>query len=218
LRTVIERIEETIRIARFKVPGNERIDQIITENDKIIAIAASTGGPEAVNTVIKGLPAQTPPILIVQHMPAMLTYQFAQRLDRTGKIASKEAANTEYLQKNLALVAQGDLHMRAVKRQGRLLVECYEGAKLHGVRPAADILFDSLAEIMGKNVIGVVLTGMGADGARGLKNLKAKGAKTIGQNEETCVVYGMPRVAFEMGAIDYQLPIDKIADKIIQLI
>ncbi|MCL2171155.1 MAG: CheB methylesterase domain-containing protein [Defluviitaleaceae bacterium] len=217
MRNVCIHIEEFIRIQRFKIPGDERISQIITAHDKVIAIAASTGGPDAVNTVIKGLPANTPPILIAQHMPAMLTHQFAQRLDRTGKMMVKEAAQTEYLQKNLAIVAPGDFHMRVVKRQNRLMVECFQGAKLHGVRPAADILFDSLADILGKNVIGVVLTGMGVDGARGLKNLKAKGAATIGQNEATSVVYGMPKAAYDLGAVDYQLPIDKIADKIAQL-
>ena len=185
--------------------------------DKIIAIASSTGGPEAVDTIIKGLPANTPPILIVQHMPALLTAQFADRLDKAGKLSVKEAENRECIQRNWAFVAPGDFHMRVVRSGHRVMVECFKADKMHGVRPAADILFDSLAEIGATNVIGVVLTGMGVDGAAGLKRLKSLGAVTIGQDKKSSVVYGMPKAAYEMGAVDFQLPLDKIAGKIMQL-
>ncbi|MCL2415888.1 MAG: CheB methylesterase domain-containing protein [Defluviitaleaceae bacterium] len=217
-RNVVGRVEFFNRIRTFKLPGSERPSQAINDKDKIIAIAASTGGPEALNTIMKNLPNNTPPILIVQHMPSMLTYQFAARMDKSSKITVKEASMQEYLQKNLALVAPGDFHMRMIKRNSRLLVECFQAAKMHGVRPAADILFDSMAELVGANTIGVILTGMGSDGARGLQRLKQKGAITIGQNEASSVVYGMPKVAFDIGAVDYQLPIDRIADKIMQLV
>lgn len=186
--------------------------------DKIIAIASSTGGPEAVDTVIKGLPANTPPILIVQHMPAILTAQFAARLDRVGQISAKEAEDGDFLQRNWALVAPGNFHMKVEKDGHRLMVRCFQSAKMHGVRPAADILFDSLAELGIKNVVGVVLTGMGADGAAGLKKLRDMGAVTIGQDKKSSVVYGMPKAAFDAGAVDFQLPLDRIAEKIVQLI
>jgi len=186
--------------------------------DKVIAIAASTGGTDALYKVITSLPAKVPPILIVQHMPSMFTYQFAQRLNGAAKFTVKEASLQDYACPNQALVAPGDYHMKVMRKAGRLGIECVNGAKMHGVRPAADVLFESMAEVMGQNVIGVILTGMGVDGARGLSLLKRKGAKIIGQNEATCVVYGMPKAAADMGIVDYQLGIDDIANKIASLI
>jgi len=214
-RNVIDRIELFVRNYQPMRPA-EILDAAKID-DTVVAIAASTGGTEALHAVLSGLPANVPPILIVQHMPSVFTHQFATRLDRACKFEVKEAAVNDYVKANQALIAPGDFHMKMVRHRNNLLVECFRGEKLHGVRPAADILFDSMAEFMGKNVIGVVLTGMGIDGARGLYKLKRRGARIIAQDRETSVVYGMPKAAADMGIVDYQLPLSKIAEKITEL-
>jgi len=215
-RNVIERIESFLRNYSPVRPSDIALAADV--NSKIIAIAASTGGTEALNVLLNDLPANVPPILIVQHMPSVFTHQFAMRLDRTAKFAVKEAAVNDFVKQGQALIAPGDLHMKIVKRGTKLLVECFNGDKKHGVRPAADILFESMAEFLGPKVIGVILTGMGADGARGLYLLKRKGAAVIAQDKDSCVVYGMPKAAVDLGVVDYQLPLNKIAGKIIELI
>jgi len=216
LRNIIDRIELFLRSAPATSPSDSR--NAVGVGDKIIAITASTGGTDAIHKVISGLPAKVPPILIVQHMPSVFTYQFAERLNNAAKFAVKEAAIQDYACQNQALIAPGDFHMKVVRRGGRVGIECIKEAKIHGVRPAADVLFESMVEIMGKNVIGVILTGMGADGARGLSLLKRKGAVIIGQDEASSVVYGMPKAAADMGILDYQLPISEIAGRIASLI
>jgi len=216
VRNIIDRIELFQRNSQCMRPSD--LQNAASIDDTIVTIAASTGGTEALHTVLSQLPAGMPPILIVQHMPSVFTHQFAARLDRACKFGVKEASVHDYARASQALVAPGDLHMKVVRQNKNLLIECFRGDKLHGVRPAADILFDSMAEIMGKNVIGVVLTGMGTDGARGLYKLKRKGAKIIAQDRETSVVYGMPKAAVDLGIVDYELPIDKIAGKIVELV
>ncbi len=190
----------------------------VGENDKLVFIAASTGGTEALPVVIRELPAMCPPVLIVQHMPPIFTSQFADRLDRLAKIRVKEAADGDYLKKGLALLAPGDFHMKLVKRNSKLAVVCETGEKVHGVRPSADVLFLSAVPLVRSNTLSVILTGMGVDGANGMLQFHQKGGKTIGQNRETCVVYGMPKAAFDLGAIDYELPLDRIGKKIAELI
>ncbi|MCL2699900.1 MAG: CheB methylesterase domain-containing protein, partial [Defluviitaleaceae bacterium] len=192
------------------------MQKTVDTNSKIIAIASSTGGTEALEKVLKKLPADIAPILIVQHMPSGFTKFFADRLDKIVPMAVSEAKDNDYLQKGLALIAPADKHMRMVRRGSKLMVECFAGQKLHGVMPAADILFESIAPIMRQNVVGVILTGMGADGARGMLLMHNAGAKTIGQDKESCVVYGMPKVAADLGALDMQLPLDRIADAILR--
>ena len=215
VRNIVDRIQLFVRQNLPICPVD--VQNAASINDTMVAIAASTGGTEALHTVLSQLPADMPPILIVQHMPPVFTHQFAERLDKVCKFAVKEAAVNDYVRANQALVAPGDFHMKVVRQKNILLVECFKGDKLHGVRPAADILFNSMAEVMGKNVIGVVLTGMGVDGAKGLYKLKRKGAAIIAQDEATSVVYGMPKAAVDLGVVDYQLPIDKIAEKIVEL-
>jgi len=223
LRHLIDRIEFHMRSyippedSKIVLPAID-LSAAVDINSTIITIAASTGGTEALYKVISSLPARVPPILIVQHMPSVFTYQFAGRLNLAAKFTVKEAAIKESVKPNQAIIAPGGLHMKAVKHGKKLGIECFEGAKVHGVIPAADVLFNSLAEFTGKNVIGVVLTGMGSDGARGLFKLKSKGAVTIAQNKETCVVYGMPKAAVDLGIVDHILPIDKIAEKIMSLV
>lgn len=190
----------------------------VDKNQKIIAIAASTGGTEALPVVLRDLPMNIAPILIVQHMPQMFTGQFADRLDKICKFSVREAKNGDLLKTGLALLAPGDYHMLLIKKGNNLAVECNQSERVHSVRPAADVLFQSISPIVGGNIIGVILTGMGSDGARGLLDLHNKGAKVIGQDAGSCVVYGMPKAAYDLGAVDYQLPLDKIAEKIVNLL
>ena len=184
---------------------------------KIVAIASSTGGTNALEEIIARLPEDMPPIVVVQHMPSGFTKLFADRLNATYKQEIREAQSGDFLMQGQLLLAPADRHMRIVKKQGRLAVDCFVGTRIHGVMPAADVLFESVANVVKSNAVGVVLTGMGSDGARGLLQMKAVGCKNIGQNKETCVVYGMPKAAMDIGAITYELPLEGIADMIVHL-
>lgn len=187
-------------------------------SDQVIVIAASTGGTEALVDLLTVLPANVPPILIVQHMPGGFTTQFADRLNALCKFPVKEAENRDLVKKNQALLAPGGLHMKVKNMSQKLMVECIAGERVHGVIPAADVTFNGMAEFMGKNVIGVVLTGMGRDGARGLYNLKKRGATIFAQDKESCVVYGMPDATVKLGIVDHQMPPEEIARKISTMI
>ena len=184
---------------------------------KIVAIASSTGGTNALEDIIARLPEDMPPIVVVQHMPSGFTKLFADRLNATYKQDIREAQSGDFLMQGQMLLAPADRHIRIVKKQGRLAVDCFVGNRIHGVMPAADVLFESIANVVRGNAVGVVLTGMGSDGARGLLQMKAVGCKNIGQNKETCVVYGMPKAAMDIGAITYELPLEGIADMIVHL-
>lgn len=183
--------------------------------NKILAIGASTGGTEALKDVLMGLPRNAPGTVIVQHMPANFTGPFAERLNSLCAMEVREARNGDSITPGVVLIAPGDYHM-VVRRSGaRYYVEIGSGEKISGHRPSADVLLNSVAKIAGANAIGVILTGMGGDGARGLLAMRNAGAKTIGQNEESCVVYGMPKVAYDIGAVEKQLPLDQIAQGIL---
>lgn len=186
--------------------------------NKILAIGASTGGTEALKDVLMGLPRNAPGTVIVQHMPANFTGPFAERLNSLCAMEVREARNGDSITPGVVLIAPGDYHM-VVRRSGaRYYVEIGSGEKISGHRPSADVLLNSVAKIAGANAIGVILTGMGGDGARGLLAMRNAGAKTIGQNEESCVVYGMPKVAYDIGAVEKQLPLDQIAQGILECI
>lgn len=189
----------------------------VEARQKIIAVGSSTGGTEALPVVLSNLPIAIAPVLIVQHMPSMFTKQLADRIDKMSAITVKEAQNGEFIRKGTAYIAPGDLHMRLVVRQQRLALECFFADKVNGVRPAADILFESVARISGSNAIGVIMTGMGADGARGLVEMHKKSARVIGQTKESCVVYGMPKAAKDLGAVDMEVPLQGIAKKLVEL-
>jgi two-component system chemotaxis response regulator CheB len=198
--------------------GVRDMSKIVSGNKKVIGIASSTGGTSALELILRALPGDIPPVVVVQHMPSGFTKLFADRLDAVLAMKIKEAQTGEYLKQGEILLAPADRHMKLVRQQGALAVECYVGIKMHGVMPAADVLFESMADLLKANGIGVILTGMGADGARGLMLMHNAGAKTIGQDKETCVVYGMPKVAKDLGAVDFELPIHKIAEKILSLV
>ena len=187
-------------------------------SDKIIAIGSSTGGTETVEYIFKQLPEDIPPILLVQHMPPIFTRMFAERLHNSCRISVWEAREGDPLRRGLALIAPGDKHMVIDKRSDGLYVSCVGGERVCNQRPAVDVLFESMAKRLNKdcqNVLGVVLTGMGSDGANGLLALRNKGSSTIGQDKESCVVYGMPRAAYEIGAVQQQLHLNDIASAII---
>lgn len=183
--------------------------------NKILAIGASTGGTEALREVLMGLPRNSPGTVVVQHMPANFTAPFAGRLDSLCAMEVREAKNGDSITPGVVLVAPGDYHM-VVRRSGaRYYVEIGSGEKISGHKPSVDVLFNSVAKIAGANAIGVILTGMGADGAKGLLAMKNAGARTIGQDEASCVVYGMPKVAYDIGAVDKQVPLSKVANSIL---
>ena len=186
--------------------------------NKILAIGASTGGTEAIKDVLMGLPRNAPGTVIVQHMPANFTAAFAQRLNSLCAMEVREAKNGDSITPGVVLIAPGDYHM-VVRRSGaRYYVEIGSGDKVSGHRPSVDVLFHSVAKIAGANAIGVILTGMGSDGAKGLLSMKNAGAKTLGQDEESCIVYGMPKTAFEIGAVQKQASLNKLASNILSLI
>ncbi len=185
--------------------------------DKVIAIGASTGGTEAIKKVITDLPPSSPGIVIVQHMPPGFTKTFAERLNETIMMQVKEAEHGDRIVTGRVLIAPGDFHMRVVRRGGQYLVELDQQEKVSGHRPSVDVLFNSVAQHVGSNAYGVILTGMGSDGAKGLKAMRDAGAKTIGQDELSCVVYGMPKVAYEMGGVQRQIRLDKMTQEIINL-
>lgn len=186
--------------------------------NKIVAIGASTGGTEALKDVLMALPRNAPGTVVVQHMPANFTGPFADRLNTLCAMEIREARNGDSIVPGVVLIAPGDYHM-VVRRSGaRYYVEIGNGDKVSGHRPSADVLLNSVAKIAGSNAIGVILTGMGGDGARGLLAMRNAGAKTIGQDEASSVVYGMPKVAYELGAVEKQMPLLKIAQGILDMI
>lgn len=182
---------------------------------KVIAIGSSTGGTETVLKILMQMPADAPPILIVQHMPPVFTKLYAERANTQCAIKVWEARDGDPLANGLALIAPGDYHMTLEKKNGRFQVACKKGERVCSQCPSVDVLFDSVAQVAKKEAVGVILTGMGADGANGLLQMYRQGAYTIGQDEETCVVYGMPKAAFELGAVSIQLPLSKIPQEIL---
>ncbi|MCW3984654.1 MAG: chemotaxis response regulator protein-glutamate methylesterase [Candidatus Bathyarchaeota archaeon] len=181
--------------------------------DHIISIAASTGGPPAVTKVLTSLPADSPPILIVQHMPKGVTKLFAEGLNERCKFTVKEAQEGDRVQARLALIAPGGFHMVVTKEHR---IHLTTDPPVNYVRPAADVLMQSMAEVYGAKNVGVVLTGMGSDGARGIKAIKEHGGITIAQDQKTSVVYGMPNVAYQTGCVDVVAPLDKIPRQILK--
>ncbi|WP_040949873.1 protein-glutamate methylesterase/protein-glutamine glutaminase [Gorillibacterium massiliense] len=186
--------------------------------DKIIAIGASTGGTEAIFNILQQLPPSTPGIAIVQHIPPVFSRMFAERINNQTALRTKEAQNGDYLETGTVLIAPGDRHMR-VKRVGdRFKVETFEGDRRNGHCPSVDILFESVAKEAGSRGIGIILTGMGYDGAQGLLAMRRKGGRTIGQDSSTSVVYGMPKVAFELGAVEKQAPLALISHVLVSIL
>lgn len=190
----------------------------VKRSEAIIALGASTGGTEALEQVIRTFPANTPPVIIVQHMPAGFTKLYAERLNRSCKMEVKEAVDGERLRHGLIVVGAGEHHLRLCKDVRGWYISSKPGEKVSGHCPSVDVMFNSVAEVAGPLAIGAILTGMGRDGADGLLRMRQAGAFTVGQDKETCVVYGMPMEAFNCGAVEVQAPLYKIAEIILNQI
>ena len=184
---------------------------------QIILLGASTGGTEAIKAVLTQLPDDLPGICIVQHIPAMFSKTFAERLNEVCALEVREAVSGDEVRPGLVLIAPGDYHMMVAWNGGRYRVVLNQAPPLHHTRPAVDMLFDSAVSCAGRHAVAGLLTGMGCDGAAGMQRLKAAGAATFAQNEETCVVYGMPRAAVELGVVDHVLPLHQVPSAILRL-
>lgn len=183
---------------------------------QIVAIGASTGGTTALEGILTALPSQCPPIVIVQHMPEKFTAAFAQRLNQICACEVKEAVHADVLRDGLVLIAPGGKQMEVRPAAGRYMVSVREGPAVSGHRPSVDVLFRSVARTAGAQAVGVIMTGMGRDGAQGLLSMRQAGARTAAQNQDSCVVFGMPKEAIALGAAEEILPLDSIADYILQ--
>jgi two-component system chemotaxis response regulator CheB len=186
-------------------------------NGRVVAIGSSTGGVEALLTVLSRYPANCPPTVVTQHMPAAFTESFAERLNRTCAAEVTEAADGAPLQPGKVYIAPGGGAHLEVAGQSTLRCVLREGDLVNGHRPSVDRLFASVAHAAGASAVGVILTGMGRDGAQGLKALRDEGARTLGQDEQSCVVYGMPKAAADIGAVERQVSLDRMADAILDL-
>ncbi len=209
------KIASTARISSIKrgVPVREHHLKVENKN-LVVAIGASTGGTEAIFSVVKDFGPDIPGVVIVQHMPPGFTEMYATRLDNQCRVRVKEARTGDRVLPGQVLIAPGgDSHMRLVRVSGGYQVEIRPGPKVNGHCPSVDVLFDSVAKMAGKKAVGIILTGMGGDGAKGLLAMRQAGAETIGQDESTCVVYGMPKVAYDLGAVKYQEKLQGIAGR-----
>lgn len=202
--------------AKYK-PQDKKVNQALAKTtNQVLAIASSTGGTEALKVLFKGMSMDIPGTVVVQHMPPGFTKTFAEHLNTLFPFEVKEAEDGDVVHPGRVLIAPGNFHME-VRRQGaKYVVTLHQQVPLHNVRPAADYLLKSVAQYVGSNAIGVVLTGMGKDGADGLLEMKKAGSYNLAQDEKSCVVYGMPAVAVSVGAIDKILPLDRLATEIQQ--
>ena len=203
-------------------PGNgggppEPIRALAQTTNQVIAIGASTGGTEALKAVLTKMPVNSPGIVVVQHMPANFTTAFAERLNSLCPMTVKEAKNNDSVTQGTVLIAPGNYHMLLRRSGARYYVEVKDGPMVHHQRPAVDVLFRSAAQVAGANAIGVILTGMGADGAAGMLEMKKAGARTVAQDENSCVVFGMPKEAIKLGGADRVLPLDQIAGELVRM-
>lgn len=185
-------------------------------NNMIVAIGASTGGTEATIQVIKNLPEKFPPVVITQHMAPGFTGMYVERLNKLCKMPVHEARHGDKIIPGNIYLAPSGLHMKLTKTGNNITANCFDGPRVHGVIPAVDHLFESVASIYRSNAIGIILTGMGSDGAKTLHLIRSAGGYTIGQNKETCVVYGMPMEAKKIGAVCSELPLEKIQEDLMR--
>lgn len=211
-RAKIERVDVSQKLNADAVisNGNNR-PNLIPKTQNLIAIGSSTGGTTAIEELLTAVPPDAPAIAIVQHMPAKFTLAFAQRLNSIVNIDVKEAENGDMLRPGLAVIAPGDKHLLIKRRGSNYVVELKDGPLVRRHKPSVDVMFRSVAMAAGKNATGVILTGMGDDGAAGMKEMHDSGAHTLAQDEASCVVYGMPKMAVERGGVEKVVALDKIA-------
>jgi two-component system chemotaxis response regulator CheB len=212
-------IEEKARNIRTRSTNTSKtLARHVKTSHQVIAIGASTGGTVALRQVLESLPANTPGTVIVQHMPEAFTRYFAERLDSSSKMDVREAEKGDRVVQGRALICPGNNHMVLRCSGTRYHVRLKGGPLVNGQRPSVDVLFKSVASAAGQNAIGLIMTGMGSDGARGLLKMRKAGAHTIAQDEKSSVVYGMPRVATEMDAADRVAPLGRIPDRLLQAV
>lgn len=205
------RVRATVaRTPGAQAPANFR------SNGRTLAIGASTGGVEALITLLSGLPENCPPTVVTQHMPATFTKSFAARLDRLCAARVSEAQDGDPLQSGRIYIAPGGARHMEVTGSGTHIVRLRDSDLVNGHRPSVDVLFNSVAQICGARAVGVILTGMGKDGAKGLLAMREAGARTLGQDEATCVVYGMPKAAHEIGAVERQAPLGELSKLVLE--
>ncbi len=214
--TVTTPSTSTVAQAVEKVSLLSKLNLGLISTNQVIAIGASTGGTEATLEILKKLPKDVPGIVITQHMPIGFTKMYADRMNKICQMEVREAVNGDRLTQGLALVAPGDRQMRLAKDAKGYFVRCLGKDKVSGHCPSVDVLFESVSKVAGPNAIGVILTGMGKDGAEGLLKMRTEGAYTIGQDQASCVVYGMPKVAFDIGGVQIQSSISDIANILIK--
>lgn len=194
------------------LPSKEDIAGLSARTNEgiVVALGASTGGTDALECVIKSFPETMPPVLVVQHMPPVFTKMYSERLDKCCAVHVKEAEDGDRLTQGICLIAAGGYHMELKKDLKGYYVKCYQGDKVSGHCPSVDVMFSSVADTAGSKAIGAIMTGMGADGAKGLLKMHKQGAYTIGQDKDSCVVYGMPMEAYKLGACSEQQPLANI--------
>jgi two-component system chemotaxis response regulator CheB len=230
----LELVEEIIRkvkmaaAARVRPPASTAVpgsrpmlgatSALLRSTHKVIAVGASTGGTEALREFLMPLPADTPGIVIVQHMPETFTRSFAERLDSLCPMRVKEAADGDPILPGHVLIAPGNYHMKAMRSGAQYRVRVVSGEPVNRHRPSVDVLFDSCAEYLGTNAVGIIMTGMGADGARGLLAMRKAGARTLAQDEASCVVFGMPKEAIALEAAEEIVALDRLPQAALRVI
>ncbi|MBI4829518.1 MAG: chemotaxis response regulator protein-glutamate methylesterase [Nitrospinae bacterium] len=205
-------------LASAELAKRKPLTAMVATTNKVVAIGASTGGTEALKEVLSRMPPNSPGILVVQHMPETFTTAFAKRLDSVSQLKIKEAEDGDSLVPGVCLVAPGHSHMLLRRSGARYFVNVKDGPLVCRHRPSVEVLFNSVAKVAGKNAIGVIMTGMGADGAEGMLNMKKEGAATIAQDEKTCVVFGMPKEAIKLGGVDKVAPLYDIPETILSYV
>ncbi|MFO8031659.1 MAG: chemotaxis response regulator protein-glutamate methylesterase [Desulfohalobiaceae bacterium] len=200
------------------LPGRSSRQARFQTTDRVVLVGASTGGTEALKIFLQAMPLDSPGIVVVQHMPEHFTRAFAQRLDGICKITVQEATDQAPVLRGRALIAQGNRHLLLKSSGARYYVQIKDGPLVSRHRPSVDVLFRSGARYAGNNAVGVIMTGMGSDGAKGMQELHQAGAFTIGQNEASCVVYGMPQEAKKLGAVDKELDLERIALEVVKAV
>jgi two-component system chemotaxis response regulator CheB len=219
------KVASTINVSAWKVNKQSKSEPVVVNSKalaesthKVIAIGASTGGTEAIRKIIREFPSTMPGVVIVQHMPPVFTKHFADSLDNICEMEVSEAKTGDRVVPGRVFIAPGDKHMRVFRSGGEYIIDCKFGENVCGHCPSVQVLFESVAKNVGANAIGVMLTGMGSDGADGMLSMRQSGAKTIAQDEASCVVFGMPKVAYERGGVEKLVPLYSIARTVMNLL
>jgi two-component system, chemotaxis family, protein-glutamate methylesterase/glutaminase len=217
------KIAATVPIRKRELPRAGQGEVVATQalsrtTNQIVAIGSSTGGTVALDHLFRTFPANFPGIIVTQHMPAGFTKSFSERLDSFSAMQVKEAETGDSVVPGVALIAPGSKHLLLRRSGARYYAEVKDGPLVNRHKPSVDVMFRSVSKVAGKNAVGIILTGMGGDGARGMLEMKTEGATNIAQDEKSCVVFGMPKVAIETGGVDFVLPLDKITRKVIGIL